>query len=100
MKLRPITGLTLRRAVFGTLFRAGRPMTAVEVVAALHAAGVTTSPMLVKPPALVIADMLAHQVRAGRVRRTSRGHYAVIAASMSRSTQWRCLHWRDRLEGA
>lgn len=97
MELRPIAGLTLRRAMFSVLLRADHALTAHDVIAALHAMGVTTPAHTVKPPAQVIADMLGHQVRAGRVRRTSRGRYVIIAASMSRSTRHRCLHWRERL---
>ncbi len=97
MDLRPISGLTLRRALLGTLLVAGRPLTVGEVVDELHAAGVTTLPWHAKPVHKVVADMLAHQVRAGRVRRTRRATYAVIASSMSRSTQRRCRRWRERL---
>ena len=97
MELLPIAGLTLRRALLGTLLEAGRPMTVGEVVGALHAAGVTTVPWHAKPISLVIADMLAYQVRIGRVVRTRRATYAVVASSMSRSMQRRCRRWRDRL---
>ena len=99
MELRPISGLTLRRAVLGLLLDAGRPLTVREVVDHLQHAGVTTSPWCVKPPHMVIADMLAYQVRAGRLRRTRRATYVVIASSMSRSTQRRCRRWRDLLGG-
>ncbi len=98
MELRPITGLTLRRAMFAVLLRADRPLSAHDVLAALHAEGVTTPPLTVKQPAQVIADMLGYQVRAGRVRRTARGRYVIVASSMSRSTRQRCLRWRERLE--
>ncbi len=99
MELLPISGLTLRRALFGVLLKAGRPITVREVLDQLQDAGVTTSAWCVKPPHMVIADMLAYQVRAGRVRRTKRATYVVIASSMSRSTQRRCRRWRDLVGG-
>lgn len=92
-----MNGLTLRRAMLAVLLDAGRPVTVADVVASLRAAGVTTSPML-QPMNKVIADMLAYQVRAGRVRRTDRATYEVIASSMSRSTLRRCRRWRERLD--
>ena len=97
MELRPISGLTLRRAMFAVLLDAGRPLTVSEVVERLQGAGVTTPAAVTKPPHMVIADMLAYQVRAGRVRRTERATYQVISSSISRSTQRRCRQWRDRL---
>lgn len=72
-------------------------MTVGEVVEALHFAGVTTSSWTAKPPHRVVADILAYQVRAGRVRRTERATYQIIPTSLSRSTQRRCRQWRDML---
>jgi hypothetical protein len=95
--LQPVSGLRLRRALFGILISAGRPLTVHEVVSALHAAGVTTPEWCRKPPAMVVADMLGYQVRAGRVLRTGRATFTVVPASSSRSTRRRCLHWRDGL---
>ncbi len=97
MQLRAIGGLTLRRAVFGMFFEAGRPLSVPEVVAALAASGVKVGEHLAKPEHMVIADMLAYQVRAGRLRRVRRGIYDVVPGALSRSTRWRCRHWRDRL---
>lgn len=97
MELRSISGLILRRAMFAVLLDAGGPVTVGEVVGAFHAAGVTTWSWTDKPPHRVIADMLAYQVRAGRVRRTGRASYEVIPTSMSRSTQRRCRQWRSML---
>lgn len=74
---------------------AGHAVTVAEVVDALHAAGVTTDRS--KPVNKVVADMVAYQVRAGRVLRTGRATYAVIPKALSRSTQRRCRLWRDRL---
>ncbi|MCE9622248.1 MAG: hypothetical protein K8R99_07895 [Actinomycetia bacterium] len=97
MTLQPISGLTLRRALIGILLDARRPLTVAEVVAALSVAGVTTPPRA-KPINMVIADMLAYQVRIGRVARVHRATYATIPSSMSRSMRHRCRHWRDRLD--
>lgn len=95
MELEPISGLTLRRALFAVLLDAGGALAVTDIVDALHAAGVTVS--RAKPVNKVIADMLAYQVRAGRVRRVSRAMYAVIPTALSRSTQRRCRLWRDLL---
>jgi|JI9StandDraft_2_1071091.scaffolds.fasta_scaffold91184_3 hypothetical protein len=92
-----ITGLLLRRAVLGTLLAAARPLTVREVVEALAAAGATTSPHLSKAPNRVLADLLAHQARIGKVRRVAPGTYAVVPDSMSRSTRRRCLRWQFEL---
>ena len=82
----PIEGLLLRRAVLGTL-----------LAAVLLNAGATTNPQLTKRPSRVIADLLAHQVRAGRVAKFGPALFAVVPDSMSRSTRRRCLHWRQEL---
>lgn len=97
MTLCPISGLTLRRALIAILLSARRPLTVGEVVDALYGAGVTI-PTHVKPINMVIADMLAYQVRIGRVVRVRRATYAVVPSSMSRSMRHRCRHWRDRIE--
>lgn len=91
----PISGLRLRRAVLGILLAARRPLTITEVIAELHAAGFTTWSLGPRPPQQVIADMLAYQVRAGRVRRTARATYAPERDKIPTTTQWRCRHWRD-----
>ncbi len=96
MELEPISGLMLRRALFAVLLDARRALTIAEVVEALRVAGVTVS-QTNKPPNKIIADMLAYQVRAGRVTRTGRATYVVIPAALSRSTQRRCRLWRERL---
>ena len=97
MELLAITGITLRRAVLGTLLAAHGPLTPREVVAELRRRGVTTVAHLKKEPHRVIADLLAHQTRIGKVHRVRRGLYVVVRSSMSHSTRWRCLHWQDRL---
>ena len=93
-----IGGLLLRRAVLGTLLAAGRALTAKEIVEALRQSGATTRPTLTKGPSRVIADLLAHQVRAGKVIKTGPGTFAVAPDRMSRSTRQRCLRWRRDLE--
>jgi len=92
-----IAGLLLRRAVLGTLLAAGRPLTAREVADALAAAGATTASHLTKGPSRVIADLLAHQAKVGKVRKVAPATFAVVPASMSRSTRRRCLRWQLQL---
>ena len=98
MQPTPIIGIQLRRAVLGTLLSAGRPLTANEIVGALHARGVTTGDWLTKGPSRVIGDLLAYQVRIGRVVKTGPGTFRAVPGSMSRSTRWRCLHWEQLLD--
>ena len=83
-----IGGLLLRRAVLGTLLAAGRALTAKEIAEALRQSGATTRPTLTKGPSRVIADLLAHQVRAGKVLKTGPGTFAVAPDRMSRSTRF------------
>lgn len=97
MELIPISGLRLRRAVLGVLLEAHWPLTVGEVVDAIRANGCTTRPNLAKPMHMVVADMLAYQVRAGRVQRTRPATYAPIRSAIPKTTQWRCRHWRDGL---
>ena len=98
VELLPISGLLLRRAVLGTLLAAGRPLSSADVAAGLAAAGVTTRPRLTKGASRVIADLLAHQVRIGRVAKVGPALFAVVPGSMSRSTRQRCLRWRVEFE--
>ncbi|MDO8391114.1 MAG: N-acetyltransferase [Actinomycetota bacterium] len=90
----PISGLLLRRAVLGTLLAVRRPLSPSDLAAALAAAGVTTCPNLTKGPSRVIADLLAHQVRIGKVAKVGPALFAVLPGSMSRSTRQRCLRWQ------
>ena len=53
--------------------------TAKEIAEALRQSGATTRPTLTKGPSRVIADLLAHQVRAGKVLKTGPGTFAVSA---------------------
>ncbi len=89
--------MRLRRAVFGVMLAAGRPMTVAEIVDGLHRAGVRVGEWHAKSERRVLADMLAYQTRAGRVRRTSAATYSFIAP-VSRSTRWRYLHWQRWLD--
>ncbi|MDP2290046.1 MAG: hypothetical protein Q8M22_02590 [Actinomycetota bacterium] len=45
----------------------------------------------------MIADLLAHQARLGRVRKVAPATFVVIPTSMSRSTRRRCLRWHEQL---
>ncbi len=54
--------------------------------------------MLLKGPSRVIADLLAYQARVGKVRKVGSATFVALPGSMSRSTRWRCLHWRNELE--
>lgn len=54
--------------------------------------------MLLKGPSRVISDLLAYQARVGKVRKVGPANFAVVSSSMSRSTRWRCLHWRNEFE--
>ena len=92
-----ISGLLLRRAALGILLAAREPLTAREVGDLLRLGGATTQPKLLKGPSRVIADLLAYQVRIGKVRKVGPATFVVLPASMSRSTRWRCLHWRDEV---
>ncbi len=93
----PIAGLLLRRAVLGTLLAAGRPLSPNELAEALGEAGVTTLPHLTKGSSRVIADLLAHQVRTGKVVMVGPALFAVRPGSMSRSTRQRCLRWQHEV---
>jgi len=92
-----ISGLLLRRAVIGILLAAGEPLTAREIAADLRLGGVTTNPLLSKGTSRVVADLLAYQARVGRVRKLGPATFVVLPGSMSRSTRWRCLRWRDEV---
>lgn len=81
--------IDLRRAVLGLLLSAGRPMTVTEVVEHVRASGFD-------PNARRVANLLAYQMRAGRVVRRGPATYSAIAEAMSGTTRWRCLNW-DRL---
>ena len=97
VELHAISGLLLRRAVLGILLAAGEPLTARDIAATLRLGGVTTKPMLSKGTSRVVADVLAYQERVGKVRKLGPATFFVLPASMSRSTRWRCLHWRDEV---
>lgn len=73
-------------------------MSPAEVMAALAAAGATTSPHLTKGPSRVIADLLAYQVRVGKVEKVGPALFAAVPERISRSTRQRCLGWRRQFE--
>ena len=54
--------------------------------------------MLSKGQSRVISDLLAYQARVGKVRKVGPATFAVVSSIMSRSTRWRCLHWRNEFE--
>lgn len=89
-----ITGFRLRRAVLGILLVANGPMPLADIVDALRRAGYTTNPSLAKPPHGIIANLLDYQEGRGRVIRTARGEYAVVATAFSSSTKWRYRNWQ------
>ena len=97
VELREVHGIRLRRAVLGILLSTGVPMTAAEVVAVLHAHGVTTPTPRSKGPVRYVGDMLAYQTRAGSARRVAPGRYVVIR-SMSRTTRCRYANWHRFLD--
>lgn len=94
----PISGLLLRRAVLGTLLSAGGPLSPAEIAAALAAAGATTSPARTKSPSRLIADLLAYQVRIGKVVKVGPALFAAVPERISRSTRQRCVGWRRQFD--
>jgi hypothetical protein len=94
--VKPLHGHALRRAILGGLLVAGRPLTAREVVAELHAHGVTVY-RTGKSASRQVGDMLAYQSRAGRVERVAPGRYR-LTWPMSRSTRWRYRRWFEAID--
>ena len=94
-ELVPIRGIRLRRAVMGTLLVAERPLCIAEIVEQLEANGVTTMPHLTRTPNRVVADLLAHQVRAGRAQRVGRATFILLPDSVSVSTRRRWRRWNE-----
>jgi hypothetical protein len=97
MEPRAVSNIDLRRAVLGILLRAGEPTTITEIIDALASQGVTTNLLLARSPAEVVSDLLRYQTRIGRVRKVARATYLVCPDGFSRSTRWRCLHWREMM---
>jgi hypothetical protein len=85
--------IDVRRAVLGALMRRAAAG-AVEglTLGELRASLVSHDGIELEGKRL--ADLVRWQMRRGRVRRVSRGQYAFVAGSMSRSSAWRCLHWQ------
>ena len=87
-----MTDILLRRAIVGTLLRAGRPMSVAEIIATVL---VSRPPIADRHPLTPknTSDVLRHQTRIGRVRRVRRGVYEAIPTAWSRSTAWRYTNW-------
>jgi hypothetical protein len=93
---RPIRNIALRRAVMRVLLRAGRPVRVAEVVQILvRDERVAIADHHASSASQRISNVLAWQVRKGRARRTSRGVYEAIPASIPRTTRWRIECWDD-----
>jgi hypothetical protein len=84
--------ISMRRAIVGTLLRAGRPMSITELNAAVLVSRSAADTAQLLTPKL-ISDVLRYQIRLGRVRRVRRGVYEAIPAAWSRSTAWRYVNW-------
>ena len=80
--------IDIRRAVLGMLMRADEGLSLGEMRAAL------LSRDGIEVDGKRLADLVRWQMRRGRVRRVRRGRYAFVVGSMSRSSAWRCLHWK------
>ena len=80
--------IDVRRAVLGMLMRADEGLSLGEMRAAL------LSRDGIEVDGKRLADLVRWQMRRGRVSRVRRGRYAFIVGSMSRSSAWRCLHWK------
>ena len=80
--------IDVRRAVLGMLMRADEGLSLGEMRAAL------LSRDGIEVDGKRLADLVRWQMRRGRVRRVGRGRYAFVVGSMSRSSAWRCLHWK------
>ena len=99
--IRYTTSLAVRRAIVGTLLRAGRPMRVAELTAAVLAA----RPIRWRGAELdarKVSDVLRHQQTLGRVRSVGRGVWEAVPTAFSRTTRWRYERWeqvwdRDRI---
>ena len=80
--------IDIRRAVLGMLMRADEGLSLGEMRAAL------LSRDGIEVDGKRLADLVRWQMRRGRVSRVRRGRYAFVVGSMSRSSAWRCLHWK------
>ena len=80
--------IDVRRAVLGMLMRADEGLSLGEMRAAL------LSRDGIEVDGKRLADLVRWQMRRGRVSRVRRGRYAFVVGSMSRSSAWRCLHWK------
>lgn len=93
--IRPID---IRRALLARLISVGRPLDLGELAAVLvHEFGDEHGGAAGRKR---VADVMRYQRRRGRVRREGRGRYAYVPNSLSRTTEWRCVHWRAERERA
>lgn len=88
--VRQIARIELRRAVLGLLIDAGHPLTVADVEARLAAHGLLPYTWGTRTVRKLLADLLAHQWRIGRLRRVERGVYEIVPTSISPSMRYRC----------
>lgn len=94
--LRPVRGVSARRAVFAVLLAAPRPLALDEIIGRLGTDhGVTLDRPHGTSGRRRLSDMLRYQTRRGRVHRLRRGIYVAVPGALSRSTRWRCEHWAE-----
>ena len=90
-----MTGVQTCALPIWTLLVAERPLCIAEIVEQLEANGVTTMPHLTRTPNRVVADLLAHQVRAGRAQKVGRATFILLPDSVSVSTRRRWRRWNE-----
>ena len=84
----PLWGRDLRHAVLAVLARAPA-MTIADLLAVFERAGFTVAGA---DPHKVLSDALRYEARRGRVRRITRGRYAI--GSVAKTTAWRMrMRW-------
>jgi hypothetical protein len=88
--VRQIARIELRRAVLGLLIDAAHPLTVADVEARLAAHGLVPFTWGTRTVRKLLADLLAHQWRIGRLRRVDRGVYEIVPTSISPSMRYRC----------
>lgn len=94
--LRP---MDIRRAILGMYMRAhGGPLTIDQVVQRLRETGLDLETTQRTSARQRVSDVMRHQVRAGRATVLGRGEFTLDVTSFRRSTQYRCLNWREVAE--
>lgn len=76
--------------MLGLLIDAAHPLTVADVEARLAAHGLVPFTWGTRTVRKLLADLLAHQRRIGRVRRVERGVYAIVPTAISPSLRYRC----------